>query len=283
MTIETIAVCGAGTMGRGIAQVCAAAGFTTILYEPSTQVLEAAKESLQTTLQGLAHKGKITSEAATAIYNRILFTQNIADCKAQLIIEAIVEAAAAKTGLFAQLAAINRPETILASNTSSLSISELAAALPVPQNFAGLHFFNPAPLMKLVEVVSGKQTAPQVQQALENLVLQLGKTPVACTDAPGFIVNRVARPFYIEALRQAEGGVPIETIDRLTESRGFKMGPFRLMDLIGNDVNYAVSCSVFEQMGQPERLRPSSLQQQKVEEGALGKKSGWGYYDYGEQ
>ncbi|RPD46042.1 3-hydroxyacyl-CoA dehydrogenase NAD-binding domain-containing protein [Paracnuella aquatica] len=278
MNIETIAVCGAGTMGRGIAQVCATAGFATILFEPNSEVLRNAKEAVHSSLQALAAKGKIG--APDEILNRIFFTQNLSDCTAQLVIEAIVEQPAAKVGLFTQLATINDAATIFASNTSSLSISELANNLPHPDRFAGLHFFNPAPLMKLVEVVAGAQTDPEVIKTLEALVARLGKTSVACTDAPGFIVNRVARPFYIEALRQAEAGVEMETIDRLMEARGFKMGPFRLMDLIGNDVNYAVSCSVWEQLQQPERLRPSPLQQEKVEAGHLGKKSGKGYYTY---
>ncbi|WP_132052240.1 3-hydroxyacyl-CoA dehydrogenase family protein [Pseudocnuella soli] len=278
MNIETIAVCGAGTMGRGIAQVCATAGFATILFEPNSEVLQNATEAVHSSLQALAEKGKIA--APDEILNRIVFTQNLSDCTAQLVIEAIVEKAAAKVGLFTQLAATNDAATIFASNTSSLSISELANNLPHPDRFAGLHFFNPAPLMKLVEVVAGTQTDPEVIKTLEALVARLGKTSVACTDAPGFIVNRVARPFYIEALRQAEAGVEMETIDRLMEARGFKMGPFRLMDLIGNDVNYAVSCSVWEQLQRPERLRPSPLQQEKVEAGHLGKKSGKGYYTY---
>lgn len=281
MNIETIAVCGAGTMGRGIAQVCATAGFTTIVYEPAAAVLQTARESLRTALQGLAQKGKMTTAMADEIWGRIHFTQNLEDCTAQLVIEAIVEVPGAKEQLFRQLAAINSPQTIFASNTSSLSISLLAQGIPHPQRFAGLHFFNPAPLMKLVEVVAGRQTEKSVIQTLEQLVGRLGKTAVVCADAPGFIVNRVARPFYIEALRQAEDGMGMETIDRLMEARGFKMGPFRLMDLIGNDVNYAVSCSVYEQLNNPERLRPSPLQQQKVAAGHLGKKTGKGYYDYG--
>lgn len=280
MTIQTIAVCGAGTMGRGIAQVCAAAGYKTIVYEPNHAVLVAAEQSLHEALQKLEAKGKIAAGKAEEIGSRLFFTSSVTDCTADLVIEAIIEVAEAKTSLFSQLSDINKPTTILASNTSSLSINALAATLKDPARFAGLHFFNPAPLMQLVEIVQGAHTAPEVMEMLQQFVARLGKTGVVCTDAPGFIVNRVARPFYIEALRQAEAGVPMETIDRLLEARGFKMGPFKLMDLIGNDVNYAVSCSVFEQLGQPERLKPSSLQQQKVENGELGKKSGKGYYTY---
>ncbi|HEX2534846.1 MAG TPA: 3-hydroxyacyl-CoA dehydrogenase family protein, partial [Chitinophagaceae bacterium] len=158
--------------------------------------------------------------------------------------------------------------------------SALARSIPGPGRFAGLHFFNPAPLMKLVEVVGTPGTDPEVLQRLTAFAASLGKTPVPCTDAPGFIVNRVARPYYIEALRLVEAGASFGQVDRLLEARGFRMGPFRLMDLIGNDVNYAVSCSVYEQLGRPERLRPSPLQREKVEENALGRKTGRGYYTY---
>ena len=197
------------------------------------------------------------------------------------MIEAIVEKPEIKTALFQQLAGINSHHTIFASNTSSLSISALAQELPQPQRFAGLHFFNPAPLMKLVEVVKGEQTSDEVVQTLLAFTKAIGKTGVLCKDAPGFIVNRVARPYYIESLRLAEEGIgDYATIDRLLESRGFKMGPFKLMDLIGNDVNYAVSCSVHAQLGQPERLKPSYLQKEKVDQNRLGKKTGRGYYEY---
>jgi 3-hydroxybutyryl-CoA dehydrogenase len=183
--------------------------------------------------------------------------------------------------LFNQLYEINGQETIFATNTSSLSVSALAKNLKHPQRMAGLHFFNPAPVMKLVEVVRGEQTAGEVIEKLVSFTQSLGKEPVVCTDAPGFIVNRVARPFYIESLRvMEEGKVGADTIDRLLEGIGFRMGPFRLMDLIGNDVNYAVSCSVYEQLHQPERLKPSPIQKEKVDRGELGRKTGKGYYQY---
>jgi 3-hydroxybutyryl-CoA dehydrogenase len=208
-----------------------------------------------------------------------LFTSEINHCRADIIIEAIVEKPEVKVSLFNQLASINSDKTIFASNTSSLSISSIASAVIHPGRVAGLHFFNPAPIMKLVEVVKGKQTSAEVIEALVQLTRKLGKTPVVCLDSPGFIVNRVARPYYIESLRMVEEGLAsFETIDRLLESRGFKMGPFRLMDLIGNDVNYAVSCSVYEQLNKPERLKPSYIQKEKVEKGELGKKTGKGYY-----
>jgi 3-hydroxybutyryl-CoA dehydrogenase len=280
MNIKTICICGAGTMGRGIAQVSAAAGFRTLVYEPNEVVLQAAQEQLKSTTEKLVAKSKMTAAEVNAFWNNLHFTRDVAHCVADLIIEAIVEQPAAKQQLFEQLAIINRPETIIASNTSSLSITALAAGVPQRDRFAGLHFFNPAPLMQLVEVVQGAQTDEKVVATLEKLVAKLGKVAVRCADAPGFIVNQVARPFYIEALRQAERGVPPDQVDRVMEALGFKLGPFRLMDLIGNDVNYAVSCSVYEQLQQPERLKPSPIQAQKVAEGKLGKKTREGFYTY---
>lgn len=280
MDIKKVCVCGAGTMGSGIAQVTAAAGYATVLYEVSQPVLQAAEAKLQKDVKTLLEKGKITPEKGAAILHNLTFTTDLQQCSADLVIEAIVEKSEIKNHLFMQLAALN-PQAILVSNTSSLSISALAEALPQPQSFAGLHFFNPAPLMKLVEVVKGEHTASKVIQTLVQFTKALGKTPVVCKDAPGFIVNRVARPYYIESLRLAEEGLcDYATTDKLLESRGFKMGPFKLMDLIGNDVNYAVSCSVYDQLGQPERLQPSPLQAQKVAQNKLGKKTGEGYYAY---
>jgi 3-hydroxybutyryl-CoA dehydrogenase len=183
--------------------------------------------------------------------------------------------------LFQQLTRLNTTETIFATNTSSLSVSTIAKEITNAERFAGLHFFNPAPLMKLVEVVRAEQTSDETISKLVELTKAFGKTPVVCKDSPGFIVNRVARPYYIESLRLVEERhADFETIDRLLESKGFKMGPFKLMDLIGNDINYAVSCSVYEQLNNPERLKPSQIQEEKVEKGELGKKTGKGYYNY---
>ena len=281
MPIETVCVCGAGTMGRGIAQVTATAGCPTIVYELNETVLQQAEQALHGDLKKLVAKGKLTETQQESIRKNIRFTAELSQCQADLFIEAIVEKKEAKTALFQHLAAQAAERALFATNTSSLSVTTLAEAIPHPERVAGLHFFNPAPLMKLVEVVRGRQTAASVMETLVAFTKRLGKTPVVCTDAPGFIVNRVARPYYIEALRLVEEGlVAVETADRLLESAGFKMGPFKLMDLIGNDVNYAVSCSVYEQLGQPERLKPSRLQKEKVDSGALGKKTGQGYYKY---
>jgi 3-hydroxybutyryl-CoA dehydrogenase len=229
----------------------------------------------------LVEKGKLSAEKKDATLANLFFISDIQQCKADVIIEAIVEKIDVKVSLFLQLAAINSKETIFASNTSSLSITALADKLPQPHQVAGLHFFNPAPLMKLVEIVRGEKTSEEVIQQLVGLTKAFGKVPVVCNDSPGFIVNRVARPFYIESLRVAEeDGATYEEIDRLLEGVGFKMGPFKLMDLIGNDINYAVSCSVYEQLGAPERLEPSYLQKEKVEKGELGKKTGRGWISH---
>ena len=281
MTIRNICVCGAGTMGSGIAQAAAQAGFPAVLYERDPGVLDKARQSIQRQLAGLVAKGKISEADAPDIFNRIRFTGSVGDCHADLCIEAIVEQMSAKRELFAQLESLNTGETIFASNTSSLSIKELAAGLRHPSRMLGMHFFNPATLMKLVEIVTTPDTATESRDAAVEFAKKLAKSPVVCRDAPGFIVNRVARPFYIEALRMAENHVAgFEQIDQAMEAAGFRMGPFRLMDLIGNDVNYAVSCSVYEQLGKPERLKPSALQLMKVKEGKLGKKTGGGYYEY---
>ena len=278
--INTICVCGAGTMGSGIAQVCATAGFKTIIFELNEKVLENAKASIDKGLKFLLSKNKITEVQKQLIENQIVFTNNISDCVADLFIEAIIENPEMKIRLFNQLAETNK-QAIFATNTSSLSVTSIAEKLPFPKQLVGVHFFNPAPVMKLVEIVKSTFTDDAVIKTIEPVIRQMGKTPVICNDAPGFIVNRVARPFYIESLRMAEEGLAdFETIDRLIENAGFKMGAFKLMDLIGNDINYTVSCSVYEQLNKPARLKPSFIQQQKVEQGELGVKTGKGYYQY---
>jgi 3-hydroxybutyryl-CoA dehydrogenase len=268
-------------MGSGIAQVAASAGFVTILYDLNQDLLDAAKRKLVKDLEVLAGKQKITEEKKRSILELIHFTDQLHECTGDIVIEAVVENAAVKTKLFNQLAGFNSSQTIFASNTSSLSVSALAKEIKEPPRVAGLHFFNPAPVMKLVEVVKGSQTSDEVIKQLVDFTRQLGKQPVVCRDAPGFIVNRVARPFYIESLRLVEEGLAsIATVDRLLESRGINLRPYKLKDLIGNHVNNAVSCSVYDQLQQPERLRPSGIQKEKVDKGDLGKKTGKGYYDY---
>jgi len=279
--IFNICVIGAGTMGNGIAQVAAQNGLSTQLFDVNLQALEKAADTIRKNLEWLVNKEKLTAEAANNIFEQIQFTSNLQACKAEVFIEAIVEKASAKTDVFNQLAAINSVESIFASNTSSLSISDLQAAIIHPERVVGMHFFNPAPVMKLVEVVKGKQTTDAVVQKIYDLCLQLKKTPVLCNDAPGFIVNRVARHYYLEAMKIVELGIAsIENVDALMEASGFKMGPFKLMDLIGLDVNLAVSKSMYEAFHHAERFTPSPLQEAKVAKGYLGKKTGKGFYNY---
>lgn len=279
--MNSICVIGAGTMGSGIAQTAAQNGFNTLLFDINFDVVEKAKAAINKSLEFLVSKEKISGTNKEAIQKRISYITNIQECRADVIIEAIVEKTEAKVSLFNQLAAINKSETIFASNTSSLSISEIQSKLKNPQQVVGMHFFNPAQVMKLVEVVKGKQTAKAVAQKVYNLCLQLKKTPVMCKDAPGFIVNRVARHYYLEAMKLVETGIAsIENVDEIMEASGFKMGPFKLMDLIGNDINLAVSQSLYDAFAQADRFRPSPLQVQKVKQGQLGKKTGEGFYKY---
>ena len=279
--IQSICVCGAGTMGSGIALLAASHGLKTTLYDVQEKITEQAKVVILKNLQVQVEKGKIDQGKKDSILAAINFSSQIKDCSAQIVIEAIIEKKEAKQQLFEQLVSINPPSTILATNTSSLSVSELAKGIPNPERFAGMHFFNPPFIMKLVEVVKGELTSQETIDAISNLAKQLGRTPVTCKDEPGFIVNHVARPYYLESLRLVEMGyADVGIMDTLLEGSGFKMGPFRLMDLIGNDINYSVSCSVYEQLGKPPRLQPSTIQQQKVELGHLGRKSGKGYYEY---
>lgn len=268
-------------MGSGIAQAIAQAGIATILFDLNETVLAKATESIRRNLENAVAKNRITREQQEKTIGLIRFTSDLQTCVADLVIEAIVEKEAVKVALLNQLAELNHGDTIFASNTSSLSVTAIASQVLHPGRVIGMHFFNPATVMKLVEVVSTVYTTPEVRETVTALALQLNKVPVQCADAPGFIVNRVARPYYIESLRLAEEGLAtFEQTDQLLEASGFKMGPFRLMDLIGNDVNYTVSCSVWEQLQRPERLKPSGIQEQLVKEGRLGKKSGAGYYNY---
>jgi 3-hydroxybutyryl-CoA dehydrogenase len=277
---KTICICGAGTMGVGIARVAAENGFAVKLYDLNNDFLQQQQQRLNDQLHTQVQKGKITPLAKENIIANIQWIESVEQCQAALIIEAIVEKLPAKIDLFNQLAAVNGPSAIYATNTSSLAITSIAREFLYKEKLAGLHFFNPPTHMQLVEVVHTVFTSAATIQNLVDTVYQLNKTPVVCKDAPGFIVNRVARPFYIEALRLAEEGVPIDDIDRLLEAAGFKLGPFRLMDLIGNDINYAVSCSIYAQLNEPARLMPSAIQERKLAEGKLGRKTSEGFYKY---
>ena len=279
--IENICVAGAGTMGSGIALCAAQNGFPVILFDTNELVLNNAINAINKNLNTLVEKNKITIEEKQSILNRFVFSSNINDCKAALIIEAIIEKAAIKISLFNQLAVINNPKTIFASNTSSLSINLLQENISNPERVAGMHFFNPAQIMKLVEVVKASQTSDEVIETLMQVCKQLNKTPVLCIDAPGFIVNRVARHYYLEAMKLVENKMAtIDSVDEIMEASGFKMGPFKLMDLIGMDINLAVSQSLYEAFNNEPRFEPSPLQIKKVKDGELGRKTGRGFYGY---
>jgi 3-hydroxybutyryl-CoA dehydrogenase len=279
--IKTIAIAGAGTMGSGIAQVTASAGFNTILFDINEVMLQKAQVSIQNSLDFLCSKGKITAQEQGETLARITYIHQIAELKADLIIEAIIENLEIKHQFFQQVAEINGKDCILASNTSSIPITQIAAKVPNPERFLGIHFFNPAPIMKLVEIISGVQTNPNIANTCKELIASMGKTCVMAKDAPGFIVNRVARHFYVEGLKVLEEQVAdFETIDSLMESSGFKMGPFKLMDLIGVDTNFSVTSSMYKLFHQDGKFRPSRIQQQLVDAGQHGKKTKKGFYAY---
>ena len=279
--ITNICVTGAGTMGSGIALCAAQNGFPVILFDSNEAVIENAKKSIQKNLANLLEKNKISEADQSKILSQLIFTTNIQDCKASLIIEAIIEKASAKIELFNQLAEINDANTIFASNTSSLSINLLQNNISNPERVAGLHFFNPAQIMKLVEVVKAEQTGDLVINILVDFCKRLNKIAVVCKDAPGFIVNRVARHYYLEAMKLVENNLAtMETVDEIMEASGFKMGPFKLMDLIGNDINLAVTQSLYDAFQEEHRFQPSVLQINKVKNGELGRKTGKGFYDY---
>ena len=281
----TIGVLGSGSMGSGIAQVAATAGAKVVLCDNNPEALERASQQLQKILNRLVEKGRIDDPTAKAIFGRIYFSENtndFADC--EMVIEAIVENLDIKKTVFTKLESIVSPTCILASNTSSLSIASIAAACQHANRVLGIHFFNPAPLMKLVEIIPAIQTDTVVMERARRLVDDWGKLTVLAKDTPGFIVNRVARPFYGEALRILEEGLAdAPTIDwAMTEIGGFRMGPFTLMDYIGNDINYTVTETVFKAFYYDPRYKPAFTQKRMSEAGYLGRKSGRGYYDYSE-
>lgn len=278
-----VGIIGAGTMGSGIAQVAATAGCSVKLYDTKTEALQKAKADLEKIMDRLVEKGKIDSEEKERIQNNIKYVNSLKELKdSDLTIEAIVENLEIKKNVFSTLEKFVGDDCIIASNTSSLSIASIASSLQKPERCIGIHFFNPAPLMKLVEVIPAIQTSEETLKNSVEIIKNWNKTVAVAKDTPGFIVNRVARPFYGEALRIYEEGIAsFAKIDTaMKEIGGFRMGPFELMDFIGNDVNYTVTETVFEAFYYDQRYKPSFTQKRLAEAGFLGRKSGKGYYNY---
>jgi 3-hydroxybutyryl-CoA dehydrogenase len=283
--VNLIGIVGAGAMGSGIAQIASQAGQDVVLFDLSQEALTSSSSKLQKVMNRLIEKGKVTSDEAIAIQERIVRTTMVGSLKdCDLIIEAVVEDLEVKKRVFKSIEEIASKEAIIASNTSSLSITSLASFCAHPERVVGLHFFNPAPLMPLVEIIPALQTNRDLPKHLTDLMRKWGKSPVIAKDTPGFIVNRVARPFYGEALRILDEGIAdVPTIDAAMRQSGFRMGPFQLMDLIGHDVNYSVTESVFKSFYYDPRYMPSITQLKLVEAGWLGRKSGCGFYNYNEE
>jgi 3-hydroxybutyryl-CoA dehydrogenase len=285
VTVARIGILGAGTMGRGIAQVAALGGFETRLYDAFPEAAEDAATKLREALAKGAARGRWSDAEADAASNRIgpaLAIRELAGC--ELLIEAAPEDVELKQRLFAEAAAACGPETILASNTSSLRVTDIAAGVPGPERVVGMHFFNPPVLMKLVEVVAAERSSAAALASTTEVAVAMGRTPIQARDTPGFVANRLARPFALESLRMLGDGVAeAATIDRVVRlGGGFRMGPFELIDLIGLDVNLTIARSFFAQGDEAERWRPNPIQERLVEEGKLGRKSGEGYYSYTE-
>jgi len=279
-----IAVVGAGTMGAGIAESVASAGLSVVMVDVREEALDRGRGTIEKDLERRVKRGRIPEEERREVLGRVSATTDLEACAAAaVVIEAVIEDAEVKRKVFGDLEGVVAGEAVLATNTSSLSVAGIAAGTERPERVVGMHFFNPVPAMRLVEVATGPSTDPSAVRRVEEVAERLGKTPIRVSDTPGFVVNRVARPFYLEALRLVEAGGRPEQIDASVRDVGFRMGPLELADLIGNDVNLAVSESLFERYYYQPRFRPSHLQRSMVEGGLLGRKSGRGFYDYGEE
>ncbi len=279
--IKTIVVIGAGVMGRGIALVSARAGFRTILFDINAEMLKVSESHAQKFFSKSVERGKMTEEEKNQALGNLIYTDKAEDRRGEFVIEAILERLDLKQQVFKEVAALNGPGCILASNTSTIPITQIANGIENPGRVVGMHFFNPAPIMKLVEVISGEMTDPAISDLTFQLAEFMGKKAVHAKDEPGFIVNRVARHFYVESLKVLEEQVAShEVIDALVRNYGFRMGPFELMDLIGIDTNLAVTKSMHASFFYDEKFRPSRIQQKKVDAGHIGRKSGRGFYTY---
>ncbi len=280
-----IGIIGSGTMGSGIAQVAATFGHSVVIFDTKDSALETSRTKLERILNRLIEKERITAEKKDAIQSNISYVNSLIEMKGcGLVIEAIIENLDIKKSVFQELEGIVSSDCIIASNTSSLSIASLAASCEKPERFIGIHFFNPVPLMKLVEIIPAIQTSEETKDKARSIIDSWEKLTVVAKDTPGFIVNKVARPFYSEALRVYEEGIAdIPTIDwAMKEIGGFRMGPFQLMDFIGNDVNYTVTETVFKAFYYDPRYKPAFTQKRLSEAGYLGRKTGRGYYNYAE-
>ena len=268
-------------MGAAIAQVIAQAGYEVILYDLNTDAIDKGLKHIKRNLDKGIELGKVSQEQKEACLAKIATVQDLSQMQVDLVIEAVVERIDVKVEIFSKLAEINSIDCILSTNTSSIPITQISSKIPHPERIIGIHFFNPAHLMKLVEVVSGAHTSREVKEKAMDFVQSLGKTAIHAKDSPGFIVNRVARHYYVESLKVLEDGVADhETIDSLLQATGFKMGPFRLMDLIGVETNFSVTESMYNLFYQDEKFRPSRIQKQKVDAGHFGRKTGQGFYRY---